>query len=366
MQAIRFIRLAASLALCAAFGAHAQLSADDPVLVENGPVKVYRSDYEAELMKVPADIRPGFANSQKRISELLTRLLVQKSLAAQPETAALARSPEIAVRIRLEAERVLAQLRLEDIEKRAGAEFDAKRPQMEARARELYLSERGKFAVPEQVEASHILIDAKKHPREEGRRLAEAARARVLAGEDFNKVAKEVSEDPSAASNAGKLGFFTRAEMDPAFADAAFALQKPGDVSEPVWSSFGWHVIKLEDRKPAVQRSFDQVHDLVLAEMRKRYVDEQREAAIAALRDDPHVTINHAAVDALYVRPTNAAAAAAPVGGPGDSNGAASTPPSPAAGSGPSSAPAMPSPGTTTPRRPGTPPPGLTGGPAPR
>jgi len=319
--------------LCTA-SAGAQISADDPVLVENGPVKVYRSDYEAELMKVPADIRAGFANNQKRISDVLTRLLVQKSLAAQPETAALARVPGTAVRIRLEADRVLAQLRLEDIENRAGAEFDARRGQLEPRARELYLAERAKFAVPEQVSASHILFDAKKHTREEGRRLAEAARARVLAGADFNAVAKEVSEDPSAAGNSGKLGFFTRAEMDPAFADAAFALAKPGDVSEPVLSSFGWHVIKLEERKPAVQRSFDEVRELVFAEMRKRYVDEQREAAILALRDDPHVKVNREAVDALYV-PVPAAAATGPT---------------------PSTAPAKAPPAT---RAPGTPPPGL-------
>jgi peptidyl-prolyl cis-trans isomerase C len=328
----------------AAGTAGAQASSDDPVLVENGPVKVYRSDYEAELLKIPADVRAGFANNQKRISDLLTRLLVQKSLAAQPETRALARTPETAVRIRLEAERVLAQLRLEDVEKRAGAEFDARRGQMESRARELYLAERSKFDVPEQVSASHILFDLKKHTREEARRLAEAARARVLAGEDFNAVAKAVSEDPSAASNAGKLGWFTRAEMDPSFADAAFALKKPGDVSEPVLSSFGWHVIKLEERKAAVQRSFEQVRDLVFAEMRKRYVDEQREAAIAAVRDDPHVKINRNAVDALYVRPSGDAGA--PTAAP------AATPAAGPAG-GPAAAPAA--------RAPGTPPPGFPG-----
>jgi len=135
--------------------------------------------------------------------------------------------------------------------------------------------------------------------------------------------------------NAGKLGFFGRAEMDPAFADAAFALRKAGDISEPVLSSFGWHVIKLEDRKPAVQRSFDEVRDLVFAEMRKRYVDEQREAAIAALRDDPKVKVNRDAVDALYV----------PV--PTGKDGAGPTPPT---------APAKAPPPT---RAPGTPPPGL-------
>jgi peptidyl-prolyl cis-trans isomerase C len=324
MQAIRPIRFFMLSAALLASTAGAQMSADDPVLVENGPVKVYRSDYEAELQKLTPDVRPGFANNQRRISELLTRLLVQKSLAAQPETAALAHTPETAVRIRLEAERVLAQLRLEDVEKRAGAEFDAKRSQMEPRAREMYLAERKKFDVPEQVQASHILFDVKKHTREEGRKLAEAARARVVAGADFNAVAKEVSEDPSAAGNSGKLGWFGRAEMDPAFADAAFGLRKNGDISEPVLSSFGWHVIKLEDRKPAVQRSFDEVRELIFAEMRKRYIDERREAAIAAVRDDPNVKINRDAVDALYVRPSADAQPAATAGAAGRAPG---TPP---------------------------------------
>jgi parvulin-like peptidyl-prolyl isomerase len=206
---------------------------------------------------------------------------------------------------------VLAQLRLEDIEKRAGQEFDAHRAQYEPRARELYLVERKKFEVPEQVAASHILFDLKKHTREEARRLAEQARARIAAGADFNAVAKEVSEDPSAGQNAGRLGWFTRAEMDPAFASAAFALKQKGDVSEPVLSSFGWHLIKLEDRREARPRPFEEVRDIVMGEMRKKYVDEQREAAIAAIRDDPNVKLERSAIDALYVRPVAPAEAPA-------------------------------------------------------
>jgi len=355
MSILRPIRMLAGLALLIAAPAFAQLSPDDPVLVENGPVKVYRSDYEAELQKLPPDVRPGFANNQRRISELLTRLLVQKALAAQPETAALARTPQMVVRIRLENDRVLAQLRLEDVEKRAGAEFDARRAALEPRARELYVVERHKFDVPEQISASHILIDAKKHSRDEGLKLAEAARARVLAGADFNSVAKEVSEDPSAPQNAGELGWFGRAEMDPAFADAAFALKKPGDISEPVLSSFGWHVIKLEDRKPAAQRTYEQVRELIFAEMRKHYIDEQREAAIAAVRDDPHVQINRAAVDALYVRPSTDADAL-PAAASAPSAGAAVAPSAAAPGAGAAAKP-------LTPRPLGTPPAGLPGAP---
>jgi peptidyl-prolyl cis-trans isomerase C len=332
MKTMRGAVLALALA-CAC--AQAQTPPADPVLAENGNVKVYRSEYEAELLKLAPDVRPGFANNQRRIAELVLRLLIQKSLAAQPETVALAQSPLNATRIRLESERVLAQLRLEDVERRAGMAFDARRADYESRARELYAVERRKFEVPEQVAASHILFDTHKHTRDEARRLADEARARIVAGADFNEVAKEVSEDPSAKQNAGKLGWFARAEMDPAFATAAFALKQKGEVSEPVLSSFGWHIIRLEDRRAAAPRPYEDVRDVIMGELRKKYVDEQREAAIAAVRDAPGVTLNQGAIEALFTRPTVPEGALAP-----------SAPPS---------------------RAPGTPPLGLRpGGPAPK
>jgi peptidyl-prolyl cis-trans isomerase C len=360
------------IALAGSGMAIAQAGPDDPVLTSNGTVKVYRSEYDAELLKMPPDIRPGFANSKRRINELLTRLLVQKSLAAQPETAELARTAQNQVRIRLEAERVLAQLRVEDIETRAGRAFDARRSQYEARARELYLANRARYATPEQVSASHILFDAKKHSRDEGRRLAEAARARIVAGADFNAVATEVSEDPSAGQNAGKLGWFSKSEMDPAFANAAFALSRPGDISEPVLSSFGWHLIKLEDRRPPVQRSFDEVRDLLMAELRRHYIDEQRESAIAAVRDDPAITINHAAVDALYLPPARDPAGSGPRAPARDERAAPNATPNAATGDAeagtPSAAPPARAPAAGNPagRALGTPPAGMPGAPAPK
>jgi peptidyl-prolyl cis-trans isomerase C len=291
---------AALLFFCAS--SHAQPAAPDPVLAEIGPVKLYKSEYETELLKLPADIRPGFANSPKRVSELLNRLLVQKALAEQAREHKLAESAEYAVRYRLEVDRVLAQLRVADVEERAGREFDARRTQFEARARELYLADRKKYQLPEQVAASHILFDLRKHSKEEAQKLATDTRAKIVAGADFNQLATDLSDDPSAAGNAGRLGFFSRTEMDAAFADAAFALEKPGDISQPVLSQFGWHLIKLEQRRPARVRSFDEVGAQVIAEERKKYVDAQREAVMGAIRSDPALKVNQDAVDALVIR----------------------------------------------------------------
>jgi peptidyl-prolyl cis-trans isomerase C len=278
-------------------------SATDPVLVENGQVKLYRSEYEAELLKLPPDIRPGFANNARRVGDLLTRLMVQKTLAAQARESKLSESPDYAVRYRLEVDRLLAQLRVTELEDQAGREFDAKRAQFEDRAHELYLADRKKYEIPEQVSASHILFDLRKHTKDEGLRLATEARAKVAAGADFNQLAREISEDPSAATNGGKLDFFNRADMDPAFAEAAFALRKPGDLSQPVLSQFGWHVIKLEQHRPASVRSFDDVRDIIIAELRKKYVDEKREVVIQGMRADPSLKVNQEAVDAIVIRP---------------------------------------------------------------
>jgi peptidyl-prolyl cis-trans isomerase C len=106
-------------------------------------------------------------------------------------------------------------------------------------------------AEPE-VKARHILV-----PTEDE---AKMALKRVRDGEDFAKVATEVSKDPG--SQGGDLGWFTKDQMVPEFADAAFGMT-PGQISEPVKSQFGWHVIKVEDKREKTFPKFEEVKDQV-------------------------------------------------------------------------------------------------------
>jgi peptidyl-prolyl cis-trans isomerase C len=276
---------------------------DDPVLVERNGVTVTRKDFEAELMKMPADIRGGFVNEKGRIGKMVQRLIVQKSLARDAEAAKLGQSPDAQRRIELERERVMAQLYIEDVERRAEREFDATLPRQEARAREIYAADRRKYEVPEQVSAAHILFDIKKHSKEEGQRLANDAYARLMRGADFDAMVKELSEDPSAKINNGQLGWFDRKTMDPAFAQAAFGMSRQGEISPPVLSTFGWHIIRFQGRRPQRVQPFEEVKDSIVGELRKKYVNEQREAVIAKVRDDPDMKVNIPDIDALYVRP---------------------------------------------------------------
>jgi parvulin-like peptidyl-prolyl isomerase len=272
----------------------------NPVLVSNAVTEIRRSDYDAELLRLPPAQRNGFGTDPKRVIELLSRMLTTRTLALQAKDLGIDQDPEVQGRIRVEVERFLAQMRIVRVETEAAKEFDAHRADFEARARELYLTNRSAYEEPAQVSASHILFTLDKHSREEGEKLAREWRARILAGEDFNDVAKKVSEDPSAATNAGRLGFFTRKVMDPAFAEAAFALAKDGDISQPVLSRFGWHLIRRDGYKPAKPRSYEEVHDKILDEIKQKYVAEKRDAFVRSVVDMPG-TLHEKELPALMV-----------------------------------------------------------------
>jgi len=99
----------------------------DTVLVSNSLAKVTRAEYDAELLKLPGDLREGFANNPRRVYELLQRMLVQKSLAAQARNAGLDKRPDVKARLDLEVEKFLSAVEIEAVDAAAVAEFNANR-----------------------------------------------------------------------------------------------------------------------------------------------------------------------------------------------------------------------------------------------
>jgi peptidyl-prolyl cis-trans isomerase C len=121
-----------------------------------------------------------------------------------------------------------------------------------------------------ELHARHILVENEDD--------AKKALTRVKGGEDFAKVATEMSKDPG--SKGGDLGWFTKDRMVPEFADAAFKLE-PGQISDPVKSQFGWHVIKVEEKRMKEFPKLEQVKDQVV-----RYVMQRAEGdEVIKLRD---------------------------------------------------------------------------------
>lgn len=147
------------------------------------------------------------------------------------------------------------------------------------------------FETPEQVEASHILIQVDESADEEAveaaRKEAHAVYQRALKGEDFAELAKETSQGPSA-QDGGYLGKFDRTSMIQPFSDAAFAL-KPGEISEPVRTRFGWHVIKVMNRFDQQVKTLEQVSEEIKTRLRQEEMEQlayyQAEDAFDAVID---------------------------------------------------------------------------------
>ncbi|QBK27104.1 foldase [Ureibacillus thermophilus] len=119
----------------------------------------------------------------------------------------------------------------------------------------------------EQVEASHILVDDEKTAKEVIKKLND--------GEDFAKLAKEYSTDTGTKDKGGYLGYFGRGEMVEAFENAAFSM-KVGSISrEPVKTDFGYHIIKVTDKKEVKEAKFEDVKDKVYQDLLEQKVNEQ-------------------------------------------------------------------------------------------
>ena len=116
------------------------------------------------------------------------------------------------------------------------------------------------MAGQEEVRARHILVD----DEDEAKKVLD----QLKSGADFAALAKEKSKDPGAAEG-GDLGYFTKDQMVPEFADVAFKMY-PGQLSNPVKTQFGWHVIKIEDKRTKQPPEFDKVKDQIEAYLARK------------------------------------------------------------------------------------------------
>jgi peptidyl-prolyl cis-trans isomerase D len=144
--------------------------------------------------------------------------------------------------------------------------------------RAAYEGDRSRFVTPEERRASHILIAVPKGASKEDEKAAlekaQALEAKLKAGADFATLAREQSDDSVSAKKGGDLGFVDRGMMDPAFEAALFKLAQ-GDVSAPVRSAFGYHIIKLTEIRPSTQKPFEEVRDQIARDLARKQAEER-------------------------------------------------------------------------------------------
>jgi peptidyl-prolyl cis-trans isomerase C len=244
-----------------AFGAQAQDLSKNTVATVNGIAITYDdiSMAEDELIGLV-----GQLPEQQRF-ETLVGYMVDRILAAEAaRTAGLADTEEVAKRIEF-----MKQKALQDVF--VGQKLMQRVTEEKVAA--YYQDNIVGGPKQEEVRARHILLDT----RDE----AEAVIAAVKNGGDFIELAKSRSKGPSGAGG-GDLGYFDKDAMVAPFSEAAFKLKK-GKISAPVKTQFGWHVIKLEDRRtkptPALDDVRDQIYQILISEARRGIYEEMRQGA---------------------------------------------------------------------------------------
>jgi len=269
---IRHLRPVLTVAFVAVLGAalpvHAQTSkpaAADPVVarvngqpITRSQVLDFYSQLPAPMNQIPLEqIRPG----------LINELAARKLIGVAAEKAKLDSDPAVKAQLQAAREQVLQHAYLE---KKVRAEVTE--AALKARYETLIKSQ----PPQEEVHARHILVPTEAE--------ALAALDEVKKGADFAEVSKKRSTGPTAATG-GDLGFFTKDKMVPEFAEAAFKLQ-PGQITDkPVQTQFGWHIIKVEERRTAPPPAFADVRQQVFEIMSNEVV----EKTVADLRKDAKI-----------------------------------------------------------------------------
>ncbi|AMB44612.1 MULTISPECIES: peptidylprolyl isomerase [Methylobacteriaceae] len=192
----------------------------------------------------PALSLPGVDEGAKQ--NLLVDYMVDLKVGAQAaEAAKVGDAPEFKRKLAYFRDKLL----LDDY-----LEREAKKAVTPEAAKALYEQTVKSMKPEEEVRARHILVESE----DEAKKIA----ARVKGGEDFAKIAGEVSKDPGSKTEGGDLGWFSQERMVKPFADAAFKMT-PGQVSDPVKTQFGWHVLRVEEKRTKPVPTFDEMKEQI-------------------------------------------------------------------------------------------------------
>jgi peptidyl-prolyl cis-trans isomerase C len=179
------------------------------------------------------------------------------------------------------------------INKMVEAEVATAAPPTDVQVREFYDKNPDKFKQEESIRASHILFrvdeNADAATKKKAMDQAQSVLKQARAGADFGELAKKHSGDGSAPQG-GDLNFFTHGQMVPAFDQAAFAL-KTGEISDIVTTQFGYHIIKVTDRKAAEMVPFEQVSDRIKEFLTEQQKQQKADAFIQSLKQKAKIEV---------------------------------------------------------------------------
>lgn len=271
-----YLLRATCVAVCAtaiASGALAQ-----SVLFGGPGGQVSTLDVQADAATRVSDLaRSTVLSRPANVEQLASNLYVQRMMAGLAQARGLASSAEARTQLQLAREKALADLYWADFDQNHQPSDEA----LEAYAQSTYRTMDDKvLQAPARARVRHILIKA---TAPNARERVNDLLAKAKAGSDFAQLARENSDDQGSVGRGGDLGFVAEGDGDPSFARALAALKSPGDLSDVVETPYGYHIVRLEERREAGKRPFDELRDALRMQARGALIKEARAKEVQGL-----------------------------------------------------------------------------------
>ena len=244
------------------------------IIAKVGDQTITLSDLE-QIIGYLSDNRQAMIEQNPQVKESILRQYVQSIvISQQAKKEGFDKKPEVSQKLNFYSDSLLSNLYLE---KQIGDKVTVTEEEIKA----YYDEHRNEFTTPEMVKARHILVkvdpSASEEEKKQAYQKAEDILKQVQDGKDFAELATELSDDSHTQSKGGDLGFFSRGKIVKPFEDVAFAM-KPGETSGIVETQFGYHIIRVEDRKEETLHSYDSMKERIqqrlLQQKKSTYVND--------------------------------------------------------------------------------------------
>lgn len=272
---------------------------ENKVIASVGKNNLTIKDLDMQIQGMPPQLQMALARNPALKERLLERWVQMTLMSLEAEKEGLDKKTDVQKRIKDMKNALLAQEYM-NIHVKNNTEVT------DEDLKKYYNENKDKFKNPESVKARHILVKVAAGADDAAWKAAlkkiNDVKKKLKKGEDFAKLAKEYSDDPGSKQKGGDLGYFTKGRMVPEFEKAAFSMKK-GEISDPVKTNFGYHLIEVTDKKAASQKPFEEaksgikrtltqekqqkVMDDLMAKLKKKYkVTEHPELLKSALPND--------------------------------------------------------------------------------
>jgi len=285
----------AAPALANAEGATAQVDPAE-IIAYSGEIYLTQKELDAAFTKIAEKDRLAFIRDGAKVDQVIRSLLRRKALANDAVKAGYDQSPLMPELVSLAGQKELAEKWLSEVTRNAPeADF-------EALAHEDFITNPDSYRTEEILDISHILIGTRERSNVEAEQLASQLRARLETDPSiYKELVMEYSDDPAKPANGGRYPETHRGQMVPAFEQAAFALKEPGQISVPVQTDYGYHIIRLNARHGNTVPDYDAVKDQAVAAAKRKYYENYRQVYLRNLSRDP-IVIPDGAVEIMARR----------------------------------------------------------------